>query len=78
MFVSLSLEESTAPFRKNTMMQLMQIIHLKVPIYDQQFFKNFLVPCLNLEAAILETDKVNFYVNCLMSKRLLNVVPNLS
>ena len=66
MFVALSLDESTAHFRKNTLMQLMQIMHLKVPIYEQQFFKNFLIPCLNLEAAILETEKVSWPgVKCL-------------
>ena len=42
-------------------MQLMQIIHLKVPVYEPAFYKNFLIPCLNLEAAILETDKVKLH-----------------
>ena len=58
MFVSLSLDESSNQLRKNIVMQLMQIIHLKIPVYEPIFYKNFLIPCLSLEAAILETDKV--------------------
>ena len=50
--------------RKTTLVQLNQVLQLKVATLDKSFYRNFLIPCLNFEAAILETDKVGF---CLSS-----------
>jgi hypothetical protein len=62
LFVSLNLDESVAQFRKNILMQLNLILQIKVPTYCQKFYKSFLIPCLNFEAATLETDKVMVHV----------------
>ena len=60
MFATLPLaDNSVVQLRKDVLTQLLQVLHLRVPDYDPQFYKMFLLPCLNLEAAILETDKVN-------------------
>ncbi len=55
-----TLDESVVLLRKTTLLQLNQILQLKAPVYDKRFYENFLIPCLNFEAAILEVDKVNF------------------
>lgn len=58
-----TLSESVVAFRKSILAHLSQILLLKVPTHDNNFYRNFLVPCLNFEAAILETDKVSILCN---------------
>ena len=56
-----TLSETVVTFRKSTLVQLNQILQLQVPTHDTSFYRNILIPCLNFEATVLETDKVGIF-----------------